>query len=150
MGAGDTPSLQLEKTKDILGYLGEHKDDYGRDRNAKDGESPWGNCREDDRKRPVGAFSGKAGENTRQGRQILCGFSMETEHMVENSREKLRKKNLDMIAANNVKESGAGFAVDTNRLTLITRDKEETLPLMSKYDAANALLDRLAEMKKYM
>lgn len=150
MGAGDTPSLQLEKTKDILGYLGEHKDDYGRDRNAKDGESPWGNCREDDRKRPGGAFSGKAGENTRQGRQILCGFSMETEHMVENSREKLRKKNLDMIAANNVKESGAGFAVDTNRLTLITRDKEETLPLMSKYDAANALLDRLAEMKKNM
>lgn len=82
----------------------------------------------------------------RQKGQILCGFSMETKDMLENSREKLEKKHLDMIAANNVKVPGAGFAVDTNVLTLITKEGATELPLMSKYDAANALLDRLAEM----
>lgn len=110
MDVDGKPCLPLEKTRDILGYLGEHKNEH-----------PG---------------------------QILCGFSMETEHMVENSRKKLEKKNLDMIAANNVKESGAGFEVDTNRLTLITGDGERTLPLMSKYDAANALLSALMAEEK--
>ncbi|MFN2926337.1 bifunctional phosphopantothenoylcysteine decarboxylase/phosphopantothenate--cysteine ligase CoaBC [Lachnospiraceae bacterium YH-ros2228] len=75
--------------------------------------------------------------------QLLCGFSMETEHLLENSRKKLEKKNLDLIAANSLKEAGAGFGVDTNILTLISKDKEEKLPLMSKEEAANVLLDRL-------
>ena len=83
---------------------------------------------------------GTLGASKREG-QFLCGFSMETENMLENSRKKLERKNLDMIAANNVKVAGAGFAVDTNVLTLITRDGEEELPLMSKDAAADALLD---------
>ena len=85
---------------------------------------------------------GTLGKNKREG-QFLCGFSMETENMLENSRHKLEKKNLDMIAANNLKEAGAGFAVSTNVLTLITEDGETALPLMSKDDAANALLDAI-------
>lgn len=80
------------------------------------------------------------GQHKRAG-QFLCGFSMETEHMVENSQAKLVKKHLDLIAANNVKVEGAGFAVDTNRLTLISPDGMEELPLLSKDAAANALLD---------
>ncbi len=80
--------------------------------------------------------------------QILCGFSMETEHMLENSRKKLEKKNLDVVAANNVKVEGAGFAVDTNVLTLITKEEEQALPLMSKTDAAMQLLDLLLKLKK--
>jgi phosphopantothenoylcysteine decarboxylase/phosphopantothenate--cysteine ligase len=75
--------------------------------------------------------------------QFLCGFSMETENMLENSRAKLKKKNLDMIAANNLKVSGAGFGVDTNVLTLITPDSETELPLMSKDAAADLLLDEI-------
>lgn len=75
--------------------------------------------------------------------QLLCGFSMETEHLLENSRKKLKKKKLDLIAANSLKEAGAGFGVDTNVLTLISEDKEEPLPLMSKEDASDILLDRL-------
>ncbi len=82
------------------------------------------------------------GKSKRPG-QFLCGFSMETENMLENSRAKLKKKNLDMIAANNVKEPGAGFAVETNVLTLITKDGETALPLMSKDAAADALLDAI-------
>ncbi len=100
---GNELSIPLERTDDILAWLGEH--------------------RRDD--------------------QVLCGFSMETQHMLENSRAKLRKKHLDLIAANNVKEQGAGFEVDTNRLTLIEADRETELPLMTKYEAADALLDRL-------
>lgn len=96
-------SIALERTDDILKYLGEHKK-----------------------------------EN-----QFLCGFSMETQNMVSNSRAKLEKKNLDMIAANNVKEKGAGFQGDTNVLTLITQEEETSLPLMSKEDAANQLLDKI-------
>lgn len=107
MDFGGELSLPLEKTRDILGYLGAHR---------------------------------------REG-QILCGFSMETEHMLENSRLKLMSKNLDLVAANNVKEDGAGFAVDTNRLTLITREGEKALPLMSKYEAANVLLSELMKMR---
>ena len=87
---------------------------------------------------------GTLGKNKRDG-QFLCGFSMETENMLENSRKKLKKKNLDMIAANNVKEAGAGFAVETNILTLITEDGETALPLMSKDAAADALLDAIVK-----
>ena len=85
---------------------------------------------------------GTLGKNKREG-QFLCGFSMETENLLENSRAKLRKKNLDMVAANNVKVAGAGFGVDTNVLTLITADGEQELPLMSKDAAADALLDAI-------
>lgn len=89
------------------------------------------------------AVLGQDKENT-----ILCGFSMETEHMLENSRKKLKKKNLDMIAANNLKQAGAGFATDTNVLTLITKDREKQLDLMSKEEAANCLLTELLTIKK--
>ena len=99
-------SIELERTDDILKYLGENK---------------------------------------REG-QFLCGFSMETQNMISNSRAKLEKKNLDMVAANNVKEAGAGFQEDTNVLTLITQKEETSLPLMSKEDAANKLLDKILEL----
>ncbi len=74
---------------------------------------------------------------------FLCGFSMETEHMLENSKAKLEKKNLDMIVANNVKVAGAGFGTDTNVVTVITKDKAEELPIMSKEQVAHELLDRI-------
>lgn len=99
-------SIELERTDDILEYLGENK---------------------------------------REG-QFLCGFSMETQNMISNSRAKLERKNLDMVAANNVKEAGAGFQGDTNVLTLITQKEETSLPLMSKEDAANKLLDKILEL----
>jgi phosphopantothenoylcysteine decarboxylase/phosphopantothenate--cysteine ligase len=81
-----------------------------------------------------------------KGDTILCGFSMETEHMLENSRAKLQKKNLDMIAANNLREDGAGFATDTNVLTLITKDREIKLDKMTKEQASVKLLDELMEI----
>lgn len=87
---------------------------------------------------------GALSERKRTG-QFLCGFSMETENMLENSRAKLKRKKLDMIAANNVKVAGAGFGVDTNVLTLITPDGERELPLMSKDAAADALLDEIVK-----
>ena len=96
-------SIELERTDDILKFLGEHK---------------------------------------RHG-QFLCGFSMETQNVIDNSRAKLAKKNLDMVAANNVKVEGAGFQGDTNVLTLITQDEEISLPLMSKEDAAFRILDKI-------
>ena len=96
-------SLELERTDDILKYLGEHK---------------------------------KSG-------QFLCGFSMETENMLENSRKKLEKKHLDMIAANNLKVPGAGFETTTNIITIITPDSVKELELMSKDDAAFRLLDEI-------
>ena len=99
----DDMSIALERTDDILKYLGEHKPDG----------------------------------------QFLCGFSMETQNMIGNSRVKLTKKNLDMVAANNVKMAGAGFQGDTNVLTLITQDEEVSLPLMSKEDAAGKILDKI-------
>jgi phosphopantothenoylcysteine decarboxylase/phosphopantothenate--cysteine ligase len=102
----DQPSLPLERTHDILAWLGNHKK-----------------------------------EN-----QVLCGFSMETEHLLENSRKKLVKKHLDLIAANSLKEAGAGFQTDTNVLTLITENDEIQLPLMTKDEAADALLDQLLEI----
>lgn len=82
------------------------------------------------------------GENKKQG-QFLCGFSMETEHMLENSRKKLVKKNLDMIVANNLKVEGAGFAGDTNVVTIITKDEEVSLDKMTKEEAACQILDRI-------
>ena len=84
------------------------------------------------------------GKTKRPG-QVLCGFSMETENMVENSRAKLKKKNLDLIAANNVKQAGAGFAGDTNIVTIIDAEGAEELPLMSKEEVAGRLLDRCLE-----
>ena len=96
----------LERTDDILKYLGEHK---------------------------------------RQN-QFLCGFSMETQNMLGNSRAKLEKKNLDMVAANNLKVEGAGFQGDTNVLTLITQEEDVSLPLMSKEDAASKLLDKILSL----
>ncbi len=79
--------------------------------------------------------------------QVICGFSMETENMLENSRAKLHKKNVDMICANNLKVAGAGFGVDTNVITLITKDDCVELPLQSKESAANAILDRALLLK---
>ena len=74
--------------------------------------------------------------------QVICGFSMETENMLENSRKKLTKKNVDMICANNLKVQGAGFGVDTNVMTLITRDEILELPLQSKESVAGTILDK--------
>ena len=87
---------------------------------------------------------GWLGAHKRPG-QFLCGFSMETRDMLENSRKKLQKKNLDLIAANNVKVPGAGFAGDTNVLTLIAPNLEEELPLLSKDTAAHRLLDLIRD-----
>ncbi|MBR4863003.1 MAG: bifunctional phosphopantothenoylcysteine decarboxylase/phosphopantothenate--cysteine ligase CoaBC [Oscillospiraceae bacterium] len=81
------------------------------------------------------------GENRRDG-QVICGFSMETKDMVENSRAKLAKKKVDMICANNLKQDGAGFGVDTNIVTLITKDSLQELPLQSKQSVAHAILDK--------
>ncbi len=96
-------TLALERTDDILAYLGQHK---------------------------------------REG-QFLCGFSMETENLVENSRAKLVKKNLDMVAANSLKVEGAGFGTDTNVVTLITRDEEIRLDRMSKEQVADRILTKI-------
>lgn len=82
------------------------------------------------------------GENKKK-HQFLCGFSMETQNMLENSRAKLTKKNLDMIVANNLKVSGAGFGTDTNIVTLITKEKEIELTIMSKDDVAKCILDEI-------
>ena len=81
------------------------------------------------------------GQNRRAG-QVICGFSMETRDLIENSRAKLEKKNVDMICANNLKVEGAGFGVDTNVITLITKNDITELPLQSKESAANAILDK--------
>ncbi len=83
---------------------------------------------------------------TRRADQVICGFSMETENMLENSRAKLTKKNVDMICANNLKVAGAGFGVDTNVITLITADAVTELPLLSKEAAANAILDQATSL----
>lgn len=84
------------------------------------------------------------GEHRRPG-QVICGFSMETRDMVANSRAKLEKKKVDMICANNLKVAGAGFGVDTNILTVITKDKTEELPLLSKEEASLRILDLALE-----
>ncbi len=80
------------------------------------------------------------GQHKKPG-QFLCGFSMETEHMLENSRKKLEKKNADMIVANNLRVQGAGFATDTNVVTLITKDQEVELPMLSKEEVASKIFD---------
>ena len=100
-------SIALERTTDILAWLGEHR---------------------------------------REG-QVLCGFAMETEHMVEHAKEKLTKKHVDMIAANNVKVAGAGFGTDTNVVTLITEDGAEELAKMSKEEVASRIVDALLRIR---
>ena len=95
--------LELERTEDILAYLGRYK---------KEG-------------------------------QFICGFSMETEDMIENSRAKLERKNVDMIVANNLKVKGAGFGTDTNVVTMITKDECIELEMMSKQDVAGAIIDTI-------
>ena len=84
------------------------------------------------------------GEHKRPG-QFLCGFSMETEHVLENSRKKLVSKNADMICANSLRTEGAGFGVDTNIITLITAQTDEALPLLSKEAAAHRILDAIRD-----
>jgi phosphopantothenoylcysteine decarboxylase/phosphopantothenate--cysteine ligase len=85
------------------------------------------------------------GENKRKG-QIICGFSMETENLLENSSKKLESKNCDMICANSLKTDGAGFGVDTNVLTLITKNGSDELPKMSKLEAADIILTKLKDL----
>ncbi|MDO5382075.1 MAG: bifunctional phosphopantothenoylcysteine decarboxylase/phosphopantothenate--cysteine ligase CoaBC [Eubacteriales bacterium] len=85
---------------------------------------------------------GTLGQNRKEG-LFLCGFSMETENVIENSKEKLEKKNLDMIVANNLKVSGAGFGTDTNVVTFITRDGVTELPIMTKDEVGDKILDRI-------
>ena len=102
-GKDDAASIELERTEDILSYLGANK----------------------------------------QPGQFICGFSMETEHMLENSQAKLKKKNVDMIVANNLRTEGAGFGTETNVVTLITADGAKELPLMSKAEVADAILDAI-------
>lgn len=87
------------------------------------------------------------GEHRTPG-QVICGFSMETRDMLENSRKKLESKHVDMICANNLKVAGAGFGVDTNIITVITRDAAVELPLQSKESAANAILDQAITLGK--
>lgn len=97
----DCMKIELERTDDILSYLGNHRTDG----------------------------------------QFICGFSMETENMLENSRNKLINKNVDMIAANNLNTDGAGFGTDTNVMTIITKDSITEIPKMSKEDVADKILD---------
>lgn len=104
----DDMCIALERTEDILGFLGAHK---------KEG-------------------------------QFLCGFSMETENMEENSREKLKKKNLDLIVANNLKQEGAGFGTDTNVVTLLSETDTVKLPMMSKEEVADQLLSYIMTYRK--
>lgn len=101
-------SIKLERTQDILAWLGEHR---------KEG-------------------------------QFLCGFAMETEDLVENAKEKLISKNVNMICANSLTTKGAGFAGDTNVLTLITKNKSKVLPMMSKEDASDRILDEILKLRK--
>lgn len=82
----------------------------------------------------------------RKANQVICGFSMETDNLLENSRQKLISKNIDMICANSLKENGAGFGVDTNIITIITAEHTQQLPLLSKDDAANAILTHANSM----
>ena len=85
---------------------------------------------------------GYLGAHKREG-QLLVGFSMETKHLIENSREKLEKKNADLICANSIASAQTGFAVDTNQVTLITRQEVIELPLCSKELTADLILDKL-------
>lgn len=100
---GNNMEIKLERTKDILQYLGDNK----------------------------------------KGTPFLCGFSMETENMLEHSKEKLKKKNLDMIVANNLKVDGAGFGTNTNIVTIITKEEIKELPIMTKEEVANEILNQI-------
>ena len=100
-------SIELDRTQDILKYLGEHR-------------------RED---------------------QFYCGFSMETQNMLENSRVKLDKKNIDMVVANNLKIAGSGFGTDTNVVTMISKEEEIQLELLSKAEVAHKILDEILKLK---
>ena len=80
--------------------------------------------------------------------QVICGFSMETQNMLENSRKKLEKKKLDMIVANNLKDKGAGFGTDTNLVTIITKEEEKSLELMSKDMVANEIFNEILKIRK--
>lgn len=91
----------------------------------------------------LGTLAGKKKDG-----QFICGFSMETENLLANSRKKLEKKKLDMIAANSIADPGAGFAHDTNKITIITKEKELSLPLVSKLEAANRLLDAIVSERQ--
>ena len=82
--------------------------------------------------------------------QIICGFSMETENMLENSKKKLYSKNCDMICANSLKTAGAGFGTDTNIVTLITKNNTEQLEIMSKDEVAGVILTRLKELSEHL
>ena len=82
---------------------------------------------------------------TKKDNQFICGFSMETENMIENSRTKLNKKNIDMIVANNLKTKGAGFGTDTNVVTLITKSSQKELEIMSKADVAHEILNEIVK-----
>ena len=101
-------SIALERTTDILQYVGEHRTDE----------------------------------------QVICGFSMETQNMLENSRKKLKKKNLDLIIANNLKEKGAGFGTDTNRVTMISEKEEIQLGLLSKDMVADEILNYMMKIRR--
>ena len=85
------------------------------------------------------------GENKREG-QIVVGFSMETENLIENSQAKLQKKNVDMICANSISTDKTGFGVDTNKVTLIFKNHVEELPLCSKEEAADMILDQIIKL----
>lgn len=87
------------------------------------------------------------GEHRREG-QTLCGFAMETQSMVEHARSKLSRKRVDLIAANNLRDEGAGFGVETNRITLLTQEKEVELPLLSKEAAAHRILDEVLLLRE--
>jgi len=87
------------------------------------------------------------GEHRREG-QTLCGFAMETQSMLEHARSKLARKRVDMIAANNLRDDGAGFGVETNRITLITQEKELELPLLSKEAVAHRILDEVLLLRE--
>jgi len=100
-------SIELDRTQDILKYLGEHR---------------------------------------REG-QFYCGFSMETQNMLENSRVKLDKKNIDMVVANNLKIAGSGFGTDTNVVTMISKEEEIQLELLSKAEVAHKILDEILKLK---
>ena len=86
------------------------------------------------------------GKRKKEG-QFLCGFSMETQDLIENSSVKLGKKNADMIVANNLKDEGSGFKTDTNLITLITKDDVKPLPLLSKFEAAMTIIDHVLELQ---
>ncbi len=87
------------------------------------------------------------GQNRREG-QFICGFSMETDNVIENSRKKLASKNVDMICANSLRTAGAGFGTDTNVITMITADGDEEMEIMSKFDAANVILSKILQLSK--